>query len=240
MRAMILAAGLGTRLGALTSKIPKALIQINNTTLLELLIGKLKSFGYDRIIINVHHFAEQIIDYLHQKNYFDLDITLSDENDKLLDTGGGLKKASWFFNDEESFLVHNVDVLSDLNLNDLKNFHTKSEAAATLVVKKRMSNRHLLFDESNILCGWENCSSGEKKIVRKSGDNLFQFAFSGIQFITPKIFNYFPDDERFSLIDLYLNAASNEKICALVDDKNKWLDVGKPENLEKAKKFFNY
>ena len=232
MKAMILAAGLGTRLKPLTDSIPKALIKIKGKTLLEIALNNLIKSGFNNIIINVHHHSGQIIQFLN-KNKFNADITISDETDKLLDTGGGLKKAKLFFDDNSPFLVYNVDIISNLDLNKLYAFHTETSAIATLVVRKRESGRYLLFNSKNILCGWRNAKSGETKLIRS--DKLqYEFAFSGIQVLDPEILSLMPDDNVFSLIDLYLNVGSKHNISAFIDDESYWLDVGNPENLKAA------
>ena len=232
MRAMILAAGLGTRLSPLTDTTPKALIKIRDKTLLEITINHLVKNGFDKIIINVHHFAEQIVKFLDEKN-FNADIAISDESDVLLDTGGGLKKASCFFNDEKPFLIHNVDVISNLDLSKLYKFHLNSAVIATLVIRKRESSRFLMFNSENILCGWRNLKSGETKVMRKD-KLLHEFAFSGIHFVNPKIFSFMPEKDIFSLIDLYLNIANKRIVHGFIDEDSFWLDVGKPENLKIA------
>lgn len=232
MKAMILAAGLGTRLKALTDKTPKALIKIKGKTLLEIGINNLINNGFDKIIINVHHHSKQIIQFL-DENKFDAEITISDETDKLLDTGGGLKKAKSFFDNDSPFLVYNVDVLSNLDLRKLYTFHTASGTIGTLVVRKRESDRYLLFNSENILCGWRNTKSGETKLIRNN-KLQYEFAFSGIQVLDPKIFSFMPDEDVFSLIDLYLKVGSKNEIRAFIDDESYWLDVGKPENLKAA------
>jgi NDP-sugar pyrophosphorylase family protein len=237
MRAMILAAGLGTRLKPLTGSTPKALIKIKNKTLLELQINKLSSEGFDRIIINVHHFADQIIDYLEENNFFNCSIEISDESKKLLDTGGGLKKASQFFSDEKPFLVYNVDILSNINLQKMMDFHLNSSSIATLAVQDRKSSRKFLFDEGNILCGWMNEKSGEKIIARDPQTELLPYSFSGVQIINPAIFKYFPNKDVFSLVDLYLLTAKKEKICCFVHNEDAWLDLGKIENIKRAESF---
>lgn len=232
MKAMILAAGLGTRLKPLTDSIPKALIKIKGKTLLEIALNNLIKSGFNNIIINVHHHSGQIIQFLN-KNKFNADITISDETDKLLDTGGGLKKAKLFFDDNSPFLVYNVDIISNLDLKKLYTFHTETSAIATLVVRKRESGRYLLFNSKNILCGWRNAKSGETKLIRS--DKLqYEFAFSGIQVLDPEILSLMPDDNVFSLIDLYLNVGSKHNISAFIDDESYWLDVGIPENLKAA------
>jgi len=236
MRAMILAAGLGTRLKPLTDKIPKALIKIKSKTLLEIAINNLIKNGFDKITINVHHHSKQIIQFL-DENKFDAEITISDESDKLLDTGGGLKKARSFFDDNSPFVLYNVDIISNLDLKKLYAFHSASKTIGTLVVRKRESGRYLLFNSKNILCGWRNAKSGETRLIR--GDKLqHEFAFSGIQVLDPKIFSFMPDDDVFSLIDLYLKVGSKNIINAFIDDESYWLDVGKPENLKAAENIY--
>lgn len=234
---MIFAAGLGTRLFPITENKPKALVKIKGRTLLELTILKLKEAGFEDIIINVHHFADMIIKFLIEKNKFDINIQVSDERELLLDTGGGLKKASRFFNDNNSFLVHNVDIISDINLEKMYDEHLKSKSLATLAVRNRTSNRYLLFDSNEILCGWKNVKKNQKIITRESKDKLQEFAFSGVQVISPDIFNLMPPDEKFSIIDLYLKAASDHEIKAFHHEDSFWLDVGKKENLAEAEKF---
>ena len=237
MRAMILAAGLGTRLQPLTDNLPKALVKIRDKTLLEIAINNLVRNGFDKIIINVHHFAEQVIDFVGRNN-FGADITISDERDKLLDTGGGLKKASRFFNDGKPFLLYNVDIISNLNLQTLYQANIKSTSITTLTVRKRESGRYLLFNSENILCGWKNTKTGEL-ISSCSIDLLDEFAFSGIHIIDPEIFSLMPDDDVFSMIDLYLNIMRENKIIAHIDNDSFWLDVGKTESLKIAEENFH-
>ena len=231
---MILAAGLGTRLKPLTDTTPKALIKINGRTLLELQIKKLKAEGFDEIIINVHHFAEQIIEFLKVNNKFGCKIDISDETNLLLETGGGLKKASHFFNDGKPFLIYNVDIISNINLKKLFEAHLQNNSIATVAVQDRDSSRKFLFDNEMVLCGWTNQKTGEQIISRKSESNFKQFAFSGIQIIDPKIFNYFPDKNIFSLVELYLEAAKQEKIKGFIHNQDELLDLGKIENIKKA------
>lgn len=235
MRAMILAAGLGTRLKPLTEATPKALVKLKGYTLLELQIKKLKAEGFDQIIINVHHFAEQIIDYLKMNKYFGCDIEISDETNLLLDTGGGLKKASHFFSDGDPFLVYNVDILSNINLKKLLEVHISSSSIATLAVQNRKSLRKFLFNKDNLLCGWMNEKTSEQIIARETQSSLLSFSFSGIQIIDPKIFKNFPDKDAFSLVELYLTSTKNEKITGYEHNEDEWIDLGKIENLKKAK-----
>ena len=237
MKAMILAAGLGTRLHPLTASKPKALVEIHGITLLELLLQKLKKSGIRQIIVNVHHFAEQIIDFLKQNHNFDLDIQISQEPE-LLDTGGGLKKAAWFFNNEESFLLHNVDVFSDIDLEHFQNMHLQSGALASLAVRTRKSNRYFLSDAQNNLCGWESIAPPSKKIVRPPVGNIKQVSFMGIHIISPGIFSYMPASNKFSIIDLYLDAAAKFNINTIDCQQNKWMDLGTPENIQNALNYF--
>ena len=238
MRAMILAAGLGTRLKPLTDSTPKALIKIKDYTLLELQIKKLKAEGFEQIIINVHHFADLIKKYLEQNNYFNCSIEISDESEKLLDTGGGLKKAAHFFQDGKPFLLHNVDILSNINLKKLMEYHLASSSIATLAVQDRKSSRKFLFDENTLLCGWMNEKTGEKFTVKNDQSELFPYAFSGVQIVDPGIFKYFPNKDFFSLVDLYLSAAKNERISSYVHNEDKWMDLGKIANIKKAESLF--
>ena len=238
MRAMILAAGFGTRLKPLTNSIPKALIKIREFTVLELQIKKLKSEGFNEIIINVHHFSEQIKEYLERKKYFNCFITISDESQKLLETGGGLKKAAHFFSDRKPFLVCNVDILSDISLKKLMDFHITSGSLASLAIRDRISSRRFLFNKENILCGWMNEKSGERIIVRNKVSGLSPYSFSGIQIIDPAMFTYFPEKNVFSLVDLYLSAAKKEMILGFIHNEDNWLDLGKTETLSTAESFF--
>ncbi len=232
---MILAAGFGTRLKPLTDTKPKALIEINEMTLLEIVLRRLKKYGFEEVIINVHHFAEQIIEFLKEKECCGVKISLSDESEKLLDTGGGLKKTGWFFNDKTPFVVHNVDVISDLDLINLYEAHQNSNSIITLAVRNRKSSRYLLFDENDRLCGWENMNTGERKIMINTDSQLVQKAYSGIQVLNPEIFDLMPEKEVFSIIDFYLELAKEHKITSYNHDETLWLDLGKIDNLEEAK-----
>ncbi|MBN2173431.1 MAG: nucleotidyltransferase family protein [Bacteroidales bacterium] len=237
MKAMIFAAGLGTRLTPLTDTTPKALVKIKDQTLLEILINRLINAGFNQIIINVHHFADQVITYLGKKKYFGIRIEISDETDLLLDTGGGLIKAQWFFDTDEPFLLHNVDVISDIDLIKMRDFHLNQRSFATLAVMRRNSSRYLLVDSSNLLCGWVNTKTGEKKIARKT-ELLTEFAFSGIQWVNPDIFPLIIEEGRFSIIDLYLRLAETNKISVYDHSNTNWLDVGSLENLDEASSRF--
>ena len=236
MKAMILAAGIGSRLKKLTINTPKALIKISDKTLLEILIEKLKSHGIDDIIINVHHHAGQIIDYVKSKNSFDINIQFSKESE-LLDTGGGLKKASWFFDGSEPFLLYNVDVISNLNIEEMLKYHNNNNSIISIAVRKRKTSRYFLFDGNNQLCGWKNETSGETIISRKTKPELHPFSFMGIHVISPKVFKFFPKDNKFSIVDFYLNIAAELKIMGYKADKYSWIDCGRPENLIEAEKY---
>ena len=236
MKAIIFAAGLGTRLQPLTNNKPKALVEINGTTLLEIVVRRLKSFGFNDIIINVHHFSDMIIDFLKKNNNFDTNITISDESGAILDTGGGLKKTAWFFNDNKPFLVHNVDIISNIDLSEMYNKHLNSDAIATLAVRNRKSSRYFLFDEDNTLCGWENTKTQEIKLAKKTNSQLTQYAFSGIHVISPEIFNHINEKGKFSIVDVYLKLAATHNIKAFNHDKSLWFDVGDRNKLIEAGK----
>ena len=233
MKAMILAAGLGSRLGALTANKPKALVEVNGTPLLALVIQRLQQFGFNEIIINVHHFAEQIIQYLQEQHNFGLHISISDEREKLLDTGGGIKNAEWFFNDEQPFLVHNVDIISSIDLRALYQYHLDTQAMATLACKERASSRYFLFNKQQRLCGWENNQTGEQKTaISVSADELQRMAFSGIHVIRPALLRQVRQTGAFSIVDTYLQLASTNLINCYNIGNADIVDVGKPEQLE--------
>ncbi|MCD6113271.1 MAG: NTP transferase domain-containing protein [Bacteroidales bacterium] len=239
MKAMIFAAGIGSRLQPLTLEKPKALIEINKTPVLEIAIKNLIKFGFDEIIINVHHFPEQIINFLKEKNNFGIRIEISNEKNMLLNTGGGLKKASWFFNDCQNFLLYNVDILSEINLKDFYDYHIKNNSLASLAVQNRNTSRYLLFDDEMYLRGWENKKTNEKILISEKRENLKPFAFNGIHMINTGIFNLISEQGSFSIIDLYLRLASKNKIRAYDIGDTFWMDIGKINDLKKAKKIFN-
>jgi NDP-sugar pyrophosphorylase family protein len=249
MKAMILAAGLGTRLRPLTDTRPKALVEINGRTLLEITLSRLRTFGITEVIINVHHLAAQIIDYLHSNNNFNLRIEISREDDLLLDTGGGLKKASWFFLEDpnrldEPFLLHNVDVLSTIDFARMLQFHNDQHALATLAVQSRPSSRQLLFDTNLRLRARatssvqqaEACHSerSEASAVSES-QPLLPLAFSGIHLISPRLLPLLTEQGPFSIIDSYLRlAAQSHPILAFRADNYYWRDLGRPADLTQA------
>ena len=246
MKAMILAAGLGTRLRPLTDNRPKALVEINGRTLLEITLSRLRNIGGSEVIINVHHFADMIVEYLKTNHNFGMRIEVSREK-ALLDTGGGLKKAAHFFVEdssrpdftrEEPFIVHNVDVLSAIDLRRMVQFHTEHQALATLAVQDRKTSRYLLFDDQFQLCGRRSGDDQEPELARPSlvqSQQMQTLAFSGIHVISPRLLAMLIEDGAFSIITSYLRlAAQGEKILAFRADEYYWRDLGKPENVEQA------
>jgi N-acetyl-alpha-D-muramate 1-phosphate uridylyltransferase len=226
MKAMILAAGLGTRLKPFTNLHPKALYVVGGKTLLEHAVLHLKTAGVDEIIVNVHHFAEQIVDFIHLNQDFGLKMSISDETGELLETGGGLKKASWFFEDCDSAIIRNVDILSDLDLGKMSNCHRDSASLVTLAVRDRPTSRYFLFNDRMELCGWENRGTDEQRYTRESA-SFKPFAFSGMQIIDTKIFAMMIEEGNFSLTDLYLRLARTQKITGYIEDGVVWKDVGR-------------
>jgi NDP-sugar pyrophosphorylase family protein len=238
MKAMILAAGLGTRLRPLTDHRPKALVEIAGRTLLEITLTRLRTFGIQDVIINVHHFADMVVDYLRAHDNFGMQIAISRE-DILLDTGGGLKKAAPFFLDtpgsrDEPFIVHNVDVLSSIDLGRMLRFHAEHDALATLAVQDRATSRYLLFDSSLQLCGRRSREDVAPELVRPV-PHFDAFAFTGIHIISPHFLTMLGEDGAFSIITSYLRLASEgQRICAFRADEYHWRDLGKPENIVRA------
>jgi mannose-1-phosphate guanylyltransferase len=242
MKAMILAAGLGTRLRPLTDHRPKALVEISGRTLLEITLSRLRAFGISEVIINVHHLADSVIDYLKSNKNFDMRIEISRE-DVLLDTGGGLKKASWFFLEDparldEPFLLHNVDVISTIDFARMLQFHTENRALATLAVQSRESSRYLLFDDHLQLCGRR--TDKKNTVISSEARNLSSIplqplAFSGIHIISPRLLPMLTEAGAFSIIDSYLRlAAQGEEILAFRADQYYWRDLGRPADLTQA------
>jgi len=238
MKAMILAAGLGTRLRPLTDDRPKALVEVAGRTLLQIALTRLSTFGIRDVIINVHHFTDKIVDYLHVHKNFGMHIEISRE-DVLLDTGGGLKKAGWFFLDEsttaeEPFLLHNVDILSTIDLRSMVDAHIEKKALATLAVQRRDSSRLLIFDDNQRLCGRRAGRDREPEMVRPSA-NLQPRAFCGVHVISPPLLRMMQEDRVFSIIDLYLRLAANgENIRGFSADEYYWRDLGKLEQVRQA------
>ena len=238
---MILAAGVGSRLKPITDNKPKALIEINGIPMLEIVIKRLIRFGFTKIIINVHHLAHQIIDFLKVNDNFGIEILISDESSQLLDTGGAIFHARQLIGSNLPLLIHNVDILTDLDYNEFYNYHLQSDALVSLAVQKRLTDRFFLFDENNILCGWKSDKTGETKYCRKTPDQIVHVAFSGIHIIGPAFFekvhacNCLPSDSVcFSIIDVYLCLSALNKINAYDHTGTLFLDIGKHENLKGA------
>ena len=242
MKAMILAAGLGTRLRPITDNRPKALVEVGGRTLLEITVSRLRECGVREVIINVHHFADRVVDYLKANNNFGMRVEVSRE-EGLLDTGGGLKKAAHFFLDkpsriDEPFILHNVDVISTIDLQRMMQFHRERGALASLAVQERETSRYLLFDEELRLCGRRAGRDGEADPVRPAAQ-VRALGFSGVHVISPRIFSRMTEDGAFSIIDCYLRlAAQGEKIIAFPADEYYWLDLGRPENVARVEQDF--
>ena len=243
MKAMIFAAGLGSRLKPLTDTMPKALVPVAGCPMLEHVILKLKASGFTEIVINIHHFGEQIIDFLKTNNDFGLTIHISDERDRLLDTGGGIRKARLFFeNSGEPFLVHNVDILSDMNLKELYDFHMQSGSVATLLASRRTTSRYLLFNTERKLRGWINKDTGQ---VKPEGfhydESLYrEYAFSGIHVFSPAVFRLMEAprwEGKFSIMDFYLATCGQTDYSGYLAEKLELIDSGKPETLARAEEF---
>jgi NDP-sugar pyrophosphorylase family protein len=238
MKAMLLAAGFGTRLKPFTDYHPKALAVVNGKALLQHNIEYLQRFNIYDVIVNVHHFAQQIIDAINQNNGWGSNITVSDETDAILETGGGLKRAAWHFKEQENLVLMNCDVLTDLPLNEMILFHETNKPLATLATTNRESSRYFLFNRENMLCGWENVKTGEKKIIMKE-TALQSRAFSGIHIINKKIFSLMGQTEiKFSMVDVYLSLCAEHKILSFDHSTTKFIDVGKPESLKLAQNIF--
>lgn len=237
MKALIFAAGRGNRLKPLTDTTPKALVPVDGKPMLEHVILKLKAAGFDRIAINIHHLGQQIIDFLRANDNFGVEIYLSDEREYLLDTGGGIKHAEPFLNGDEPFLVHNVDIFSNVDLQRLYQHHIENKALATLLVSQRKTSRYLLFNNDNRLCGWRNRETGEVKSYYPYFDpeQYKAYAFSGIHVISPEIFRWMEEwTGKFSIIQFYLSICARTNIQACEYPGLKLLDVGKPETLAQA------
>jgi mannose-1-phosphate guanylyltransferase len=239
MRAMILAAGLGTRLRPITDTRPKALVEVSGHTLLEITIHRLREFGIREVIINVHHFAQQIVEYLQKNDNFGMRIEISLE-DILLDTGGGLKKAAWFFLEEsnrgEPFLLYNVDVLSTIDFGRLFEFHRDRGALATLAVQERETSRYLLFDKNNLFCGRKTGHDGKVEMARPVTEAKPE-AFCGVHVISPRLLSRITEEGVFSIVACYMRlAGEGEKILGFSADHYYWRDLGKAENIAQAER----
>lgn len=241
---MIFAAGIGSRLRPITDSIPKALVPVGGVPMLQRTLLRLKEAGFDDVTINIHHFGQQIIDFLQQHDFFGMDIHISDERDELLDTGGGILKARPFLEGNAPFLVHNVDILSDIDLGQVYDTHVQSGADATLLVSDRITTRKLLFDMDMRLNGWLNHTTGEVKpegfVVHPELHR--ELAFEGIHVISPTIFNYMGEGTawqgKFSIIPFYLSVCRQLHLQGYELKDITWFDIGKPETLQKAKEYY--
>ena len=236
MKAMILAAGLGTRFKPWTDQHPKALAPVNGKSLLERNLRYLQSFGIQDVLINVHHFSEQILRALDENKSWGSFVTISDESDAVLETGGGLKKAAAWFNDGP-FIVMNADILTDMDLSAMIRFHSEKNPLATLAVTGRKTSRNFLFDSDNRLCGWRNQQSGEEKLSLPKKD-LVEKAFSGIHILSPEIFPLMKFSGKFSIVDVYLDLAASHLILGYDHSGSKLVDVGKPDSIQIAESLF--
>lgn len=236
--AMILAAGLGSRLREMTFSTPKALIELNGEPLIKIVINKLKSSGFNHIVINVHHHADQIISYLKENEYFETNIEISDESEQLLDTGGAILKALPLFKKVQGILIHNVDVVSDVNLDNCYQSFITGGLDGQLLCRDRESSRKLLFNRDNILIGWKNFQTGETKSIETLPEDYQAFSFSGIHMLRPQILSDF-ELKKCSVIDIYLQLARSKKIGCNINNEGYWFDLGKKEDFEKISLLLN-
>jgi NDP-sugar pyrophosphorylase family protein len=227
---MILAAGKGTRLGKITESIPKALVDLDGRTALRYAVEKCSLHGFDDIIINVHHFADMVEEEVRNLNKAGFRVSVSDERDYLLETGGGLYKARDFF-DKSPFLVYNVDIVSDLDLSALYRYHLEKRGIATLAVRNRPGNRFYLVDSNGLIRGWRNNATGEQILTGTGSGELSEIAFSSMHIVEPEIFKYMHDG-KYTMTDLYLKLAAEHNIFTYRDDSGYWGDIGTPESLE--------
>ena len=238
MKAMIFTAGKGTRLGTITENIPKALVEINGETALQMAVEKCSSQGFDDIIVNVHHFADIVEFEVKRLIKLGYRISVSDERTGLLETGGGLFKARGFF-DKNPFLIYNVDIISDLDLTALYRYHLEKKGLATLAVRHRPGKRFYLIDESGILRGWINNSTGEQILTTPSSDGLSEIAFSSMHIVDPEVFNYM-EEGVYTMTTLYLKLAGEHNIYTFLDDDGYWGDIGTENNLNYVRKLFGH
>jgi NDP-sugar pyrophosphorylase family protein len=244
MKAMLFAAGLGSRLKPFTDTHPKALAEVNGKTLLERNIRYLQKFDIHEVIVNVHHFADQIIAAIEKNDGWGSKITISDERAEVLETGGGLKKAAWFFEGKKEFVVMNVDILTDLDLSEMIMQHQQERPLATLAVTQRKTSRYFVFDWQGHLCGWKNVLTGEEKPAdlktsNEDYDDLKMKAFSGIHIIDPLIFSLIQEEGKFSMVDVYLSLMKKKYINSFDHTGGIMVDVGKPESLVLATELFH-
>jgi len=238
MNALILAAGLGTRLGDLTSDRPKALVEVAGKTMLEHQLRHLSAVGFDRFVINIHHFAPKVKAFLEENKNFGLDIRLSDESSLLLDTGGGIRKAMKLFGNDQPVMVHNVDIFSCVNLKSLYHGHIESGADSTLLVAQRSTSRYLYFDAEGLLRGWSNEKTGQVRSPYSGFDKTkySPCAFQGIHVLSPTLLPFLDEipEQRFSITDFYVDNAARLRLRSVVSDAKEWVDAGKPDALDRA------
>ncbi len=237
MNALIFAAGLGTRLQEVTKNIPKALVEVDGKPMLWHAVQKLTSIGVKRIVVNVHHYAENIEEYINQLQIDGVEILISNEKDELLETGGGLLKAAPLFIKEEPIILYNADVITGADLNEMVHFHNEHGGVATLMVKKRETSRYFLFDEKMRLSGWENVKTKEHIFTRPS-DKLYSYAFSGIHIVNPEILTMLGEVRKFSITPGYLEISDKQSIFGWKDWDEYWFDIGTPEKLSYVNDFF--
>ena len=232
---MIFAAGLGTRLRPLTNDRPKALVEINGITMLEMALRKIKNAGIQRVVVNVHHFKDKMIQFIRNYQSEDLEILISDESGQLLDTGGGLLKARPLFNNNEPVLLYNVDIVTSANIPDFIEFHIKNDPLVSMMVKSRSTSRYLLFDPEMQLAGWQNVKSGEKIICREA-EQYKKYGFQGIHIVSPRIFDLILETGAFPIMELYLRLAGNHSFKGYESKHDLWFDIGSPEKLDNTKR----
>lgn len=233
MNALIFAAGLGTRLAPLTDHTPKALVPLNNKPLLVYALQKCAELGVTTAVVNVHHFGQEVIDFLSTQVFDGMKIKVSDERDFLLDTGGGLIKALPLFEERKPILLYNVDVVTSANLWELKKMHYRNDGIATLMVNKREGNRYFLLNEDQILCGWENTATGER-IIARNDENLERWGFCGIHIVEYDFVTKLGELRKFSITQGYLDLAATESIFGWSNWEGYWFDVGSPQKLSEA------
>ncbi len=234
---MILCAGLGTRLKPFTDSHPKALAMINGKSLLQRNVEYLQCSGIYDVIVNVHHFAEQIIETVEISKGWGSNISFSDETDAVLETGGGLQRAAWFFEGQDDFVLLNCDILTDCPLDDMIAAHQSMQPLATLATTGRNTSRYFIFDAAGVLCGWRNVVTGDERIVRNSYQ-LIQKAFSGLHVISSSLFSQIRQRGKFSMVDVYLDLAKAHVVCSFDHSNSKFIDVGKPESIALAEALF--
>jgi MurNAc alpha-1-phosphate uridylyltransferase len=238
MKAMIFSAGLGTRFKPWTDKHPKAVAPVNGKSLLQRNIEYLQQYGIKDVIVNVHHFADQVIDTIKKNKGWGSNVVISDETNEVLETGGGLLKAKDLFTPGEKFITCNVDILTDLDINKLLAFHEKNKSLISFGVTNRITSRYFLFDENNRLCGWRNTKTGEERI-EVPNDVLIQKAYSCVVVFEYAIFKLIPFSGKFSLVDVYLKLAKDHRIFGYDHSGDRFVDVGKPESIEVAESLFS-